>query len=148
MNRVNKVGVSVACVLGISLVVATYALFRGYFDDALFEVKQADWSTSGKVAILAERSDHQSLRSDEYFVLIGDHVFSPTELRAAFYRDHGIFAAASDCVSVRWTDAHNLTVSCRGKPLNENQIENVQKHQIGDVAIAYVNIADINRGKN
>jgi len=69
-------------------------------------------------------------------------------LRAAFYRDHGIFAAASDCVSVRWTDAHNLTVSCRGKPLNENQIENVQKHQIGDVAIAYVNIADINRGKN
>jgi hypothetical protein len=148
MNRVKKVGVSVACALGISLVGATFALFRGYFDRGLFEVKQTDWSSSGKVAILAERSDHQALNSDVYFVVIGDHVSSPTELRAAYHRNQRIFAAASDCLSVRWTDAHNLSVSCRGEPLDANQIENVQQHQSGDVAVIYVNIADIKRGKN
>ena len=124
---------------------ATFALFRGYFDHGLFEVKQTDWSSSGKVAILAERSDHQALSSSVYFVLIGDHVFSPTELRTAYYRDHGIFAAATDCLSVRWTDPHNLTVSCRGESLDASRIENVQQHQDGDVKITYVNIPAINR---
>jgi hypothetical protein len=147
MNRVNKVGVSVACALGIGLVVATFALFHGYFDHGLFEIKQTDWSSSGNVAILAKRSDHQALSSDVYFVVIGNHMFSATELRNAYYGPHVIFAAASDCLRIRWNDPHNLTVSCHDGLLDTSRIENIQQHQSGDVAIVYVNIPDINRGK-
>ena len=57
MNRALKV----LCASGIAFVAAAFALFRGYFDHGLFEVKQTDWSSSGKVAIVAERSDHQAL---------------------------------------------------------------------------------------
>jgi|SRR5580658_1076770 hypothetical protein len=146
MSRVKKVRVSVACTLGIALVAITFALSRGYFDHGLFEVKQTDWSPSGQVAMLAERSDHQALRSDEYFVLIGNHVFSPTEVRDAFYGRREVFNAASDCLSVHWSDPHNLTVSCCDGSLNASQI-NFQRLHTEDITITYVNIPDINRGK-
>jgi hypothetical protein len=146
MSSAKKAGVGVASALGIALIVATFAFSCGHFDNGLFEVKQTDWSQSGQVAMLAERSDHQALRSDEYFVLIGDHVFSPTELRDAFYGRREVFSAAGDCLSVRWSAARNLTVSCRDGSLDASHI-NLQRRRTRDVTITYVNIPDINRGK-
>ena len=146
MNRAKKVGVSVAGVLGFALMVATFVLSCGYFDNGLFEVKQTDWSQSGQVAMLAERSDPKALRSDEYFVLVGDHVFSPTELRDAFYGRREVFNAASDCLSVRWNTPSNLTVSCRDGSLDASHI-NLERRQTGDITITYVNIPDIAGGR-
>jgi hypothetical protein len=146
MNRVKKVGISVASSLGIASIVSALALSCGYFDHGLFEIKQTDQSKSGQVAMLAERSDHRALRSDQYFVLIGDHVFSPTEVRDAFYKHREVFNASSDCLGVRWSDPHNLTVSCLNGALEASQI-NFQRVHAGDITIAYVNIPDINRGK-
>ena len=58
-----------------------------------FDVKDANWSSSVRVAIVAKRSDREALSEDLLFVLIGDHVFSPTELRAAYYGHHAILDA-------------------------------------------------------
>jgi hypothetical protein len=147
MNRAQKVAVGAVCALCIALVAATFALFHGYFDHGLFEIKQTDWSSSGRVALLAKRFDHQALSSDVYFVVIGNHMFSATELRNAYHGPRVIFSAASDCLRIRWNDPHNLTVSCHDGLLDTSHIENIKQHQSGDVAIAYVNIPDINRGK-
>jgi hypothetical protein len=59
MTRLAKVLGLSACAAAISLPV--YRLFHGYFDHGLFEVKQAQWSPSKRVAIVAERSDHDAL---------------------------------------------------------------------------------------
>jgi hypothetical protein len=72
-------------------------------------------------------------------------MFSAIELRNAYHGPRVIFAA-SDCLRIRWNDAHSLTVSCHDGLLDTSHIENIQQHQSGDVAIAYVNIPDINRG--
>jgi hypothetical protein len=132
-------------VLSVSLLMAVcvYALFHGYFDHGLFEVKQLEWSPSAprRVAVVAKRSDHQAMNSDTYFVLIADHVFSATELRRAYHSDGVVFAAASDCLSVSWTDPHHLLVTCRNGTIDPAQIE-VCKIKNDDVLITYVNIAD------
>jgi hypothetical protein len=143
MSKRKKALAGGMCALGVALLLAVFALFRGYFDQGRFEVKEATWTPSGpaRVALVAERSDHQALSSDVYFVLIGDHVFSPTELRIAYYSQHALFAAASDCLSARWADPHNLAVMCRDGVVDSNHIE-VRKRQVGDVAITYVNIPD------
>lgn len=140
MSNAERIAVAALCALGLALMTATFALFHGYFDHGLFEVKQTDRSTSGHVAVLAKRSDHQALSSDVYFVLIEDHVPSATELLNAYHGPRVIFAAASDCLRIRWGDPHTLAVSCHGGSLDAGHIENVQQHQSGDVTITYANI--------
>jgi hypothetical protein len=145
MTKSTRLLAGVICVLGGALVVIAFALFNGYFDHGRFVVKEAAWSPLGpaRVAVVAERSDHQALSSDVYFVLMGDHVFSPAELRTAYHGDHVIFAAASDCLSVQWRGPNNLAVICRNGTIDSNHID-VHKLQAGDVAITYVNISDAN----
>jgi hypothetical protein len=132
-------------VLSVGLLMATvvYALFHGYFDHGLFEIKQVEWSSSAprRVAVVAERSDHEAMSSDVYFVLVGDHVFSPTELRHAYHSDDVIFAAASDCLNVSWRDSHHLILYCRNGAIDSAHI-NARKPRTDDIEITYVNIAD------
>jgi hypothetical protein len=98
MSKSKSILVGVACAVALVATGLTFALFHGYFDHGQFEVKQTNWSSSGRVAMIAERSDHEALGGLDYFVLIGDHVFSPTELRFAYYSHDVAFAAADDCV--------------------------------------------------
>jgi hypothetical protein len=119
--------------------VAIYALFHGYFDRGTFEIKSAQWLTSKEVAFVAKRADHQAMNNDEYFVLIGDHLFSPTEIRHAYYGDGVIFRAISDCLTLRWADSHDLQVACGDGSIIPSYIA-VQKYKSGDVSISYLNI--------
>jgi hypothetical protein len=143
MIKSKSVIVGLVCGLSVALLcgVFTFALFHGYFDHGQFEIKEMNWSPSTRVAIVAERSDHEALGGLDYFVLIGDHVFSPTELRLAYHSDNVAFAAADNCLSVRWIDAHNLEVMCRDRSLDSAHI-NVRKGRVGDIEITYVNIQD------
>jgi len=143
MNKNKRLLVGLVCALSVALVAIalTFALFHGYFDHGQFEIKETNWSSSARVAMVVERSDHDALGGLDYFVLIGDHVFSPTELRFAYHSDNVAFAAADDCVSVRWIDLRNLEVMCRDRSLDSRHI-NVRKRRVGDVAITYANIQD------
>lgn len=145
MSNAKKFGMSVALVLATILGAFVFAVSRGYLDSGLFEVQQTDWSPSGKVAMLAKRSDHQAMRSDEYFVLIADHIFSASEVRDAFYRNREVFNASSTCLSIRWSDPHNLTVSCHDGSLDADHI-NFQRPNAGDIKVTYINIPGIRRG--
>lgn len=143
MNKSIKIGLTVVFVVGVLLATAVYMLFHGYFDHGLFEIKQVEWSPSPRrhVAVVAERSDNEAMSSNTYFVLIGDHVFSPTELRMAYHSDNVTFAAAADCLSVNWKDPHHLIVSCRSGTVDSAHID-VRNTRTDDVLITYVNIAD------
>jgi len=59
MSSLVKIGLGVVFLLGALLSTAGYALFRGYFDHGLFEIKQVEWSPSPsrRVAVVAERSE-------------------------------------------------------------------------------------------
>lgn len=149
MSSAIKIVLGIAFLLGVLLTTGIYALFHGYFDSGLFEIKQVEWSSPSprRVAVVAERSDHQAMSSDQYFVFISDHIPSATELRLTYYSHDVIFRAAGDCLSVRWTDSHSLTITCAmgsPDPLYTAGIA-VQKRRFGDVAIKYVNIADIGK---
>jgi hypothetical protein len=141
MTKAGKTIVIFIAALVTTLVVIVLALFHGYFDRGKFEVRNAQWSTSGQVAVLAERSDHNALSSDIHFVLIGDHLFSPSELRRAYYSPAVIFATAGECLTLRWRDTHNLAVTCTDGSIDQAHI-NVQQRRSGDVDISYVNIPD------
>jgi hypothetical protein len=120
--------------------VLVFALFHGYFDHGLFEVKQSRWSPTNRVAMIAERSDHEALGGLDYFVLVGDHVFSPSELRHAYYGDVIIFSAESPCLTLNWKSPAQLEIDCEGDIVNVDHI-NLQKHQSGDIIVSYKNIA-------
>lgn len=125
------------------LALGWYVLIHGYFDHGLFEIKQVEWSSSTprRVAVVAERSDHEAMSSNIHFVLIGNHVFSPAELRRSYHSDAVVFAAASNCLTIRWSDPHHLVLDCRDDKIDAAHI-NVRKSIADDVAITYVNIAD------
>jgi hypothetical protein len=143
MSKLTKIRLSVVILLAVLLTTVVYLLFHGYFDHGLFEIKQVEWSPSAprRVAVVAERSDHQAMNSDIYFVLVGDHIFSASEMRRAYHSDDVVFAAANDCLSVSWRDSRNLVLNCRNSTIDSAQI-NVHKTTADEVAITYVNIAD------
>ena len=69
MNKTKKLAVGAICALGVALVVIVFALFHSYFDRGKFEVKEANWSSSGRVAMIAERSDHEAVSGDVFCVV-------------------------------------------------------------------------------
>jgi len=133
--------VCVACAVALVATGLTFALFHGYFDHGQFDVKQVQWSSTNQVAMVAERSDREALGGLEYYVLIGNHVLTSTELRFAYHSNDVAFSAGDDCLSIRWIAARHLEVMCRGRSLDSGHI-NVRKRQVGDVEITYVNIQD------
>lgn len=80
----------------------------------------------------------QALGGLESYVIIGDHLFNPKELRQAYYSQAAAFNAASNCLTIRWDGANRLIIGCNGSTIDANHI-NVQRHQIGNVVIAYEN---------
>lgn len=143
-DDISRLWLAILSILVLAPATGLYLLFHGYFDHGLFEIKQTEWSpsTSRRVAVVAERSDHEAMSSNYYFVLIADHIPSVRELRRTYYSHNVIFRAAGDCLNVHWTDPHALTITCRmgyTDPLYAGGIA-VQKHKADDVAVAYVNI--------
>ena len=124
------------------LVMATlYGLFHGYFDHGQFEIKRSQWSSTNQLAMVAERSDHEALGGLDYFVLIENHLLTPAELRHAYHSDAVVFSALTDdCLMLHWDGQNKLTITCNGSTVDRNHI-NAQKQQIGDISIAYENIA-------
>lgn len=140
MKRTTQVVTVVVCILLMLLVTGIYLLFHGYFDSGQFEIKEARWSPSKQVAILAERSDHDALGGLEYFVLTGNRLLSPTELRHAYYSNKVIFSAGSNCLDLRWDGSNKLVIRCVGPTLDRDQI-NAQNQRSGNISILYENIS-------
>ena len=137
MRKTATVAV-VACA-AVSIALGGYGLFYGYFDTGRFEVKDTQRSGS-RIAVVAERSDDSALGGLTYFVLIGDHEFSPRDLKHAYYSDAVVFDANTSCVSLRWEAPSRLVVTCDGPYLGPEHIS-VEKPRSGDVAVSYANIS-------
>ena len=138
MPTMKKVGYVMASVflIGASLMLFVFVSIHGFFDQGLFEVVKAEWSTPTQVASIAKRSDHEALSGDQYFVIVGDRLLTSTELRHAYYSDGLIFRAGSDCLTLHWENLHHLIVACYNRSIKPNEIA-VQHHQSGSVAISY-----------
>ncbi|HKF53296.1 MAG TPA: hypothetical protein VKB26_13355 [Candidatus Acidoferrales bacterium] len=140
MSKAWKIIAYLACVSMAGLAIAVYALFHGYFDRGHFEIKQFQWSSTKQVAMLAERWDDQALGGLADFVLVGNHVFTPAELRHAYYSDAVVFNAETDCLTLRWDGPNRLIIRCNGATLDFRHI-NAENQQVGNVAVSYENIA-------
>ncbi len=145
MTKARKIVLAIAlfCILCAVLVLFVFVSLHGYFDRGQFEIEKAEWVSSTQVAVVAKRSDHEALSGDQYFVVIGDHLFSSPELRHAYYAHGVIFRAGSSCLTVRWENPHHLIVTCEDRSIEPDQIA-VQQHQSGDIAISYVDIPNKN----
>ena len=89
--------------------------------------------------MVVERSDQQALSGYTYFVLIGDHVFSSTELRHEYHSSAVVFAAADSCLNLHWQGPATLVIACEGKRLTREHID-IEKNQSGGIAVLYENI--------
>jgi hypothetical protein len=141
ISKPAKIIAIVSSAITVAFVLAVYGLWHGYFDRGQYELLSTEWSESRQLAMIAKRSDHQALNGDEIFVLVSDHLFSPTELRYALHGPTVIFSTDRDCLSVRWTDTRHLVISCQGEPITDGEI-NRQKHQINEVMVSYSNIVN------
>jgi hypothetical protein len=141
MTKRNVIAITV-CTFAAALFACGYLLFHGYFDPGKFEIKRVQWSTAKQIAVVAERSDNEASGGLEYFVLVGDHLFTETELRHALHSNKPVFSTDRECLTLRWNDPHNLVITCDDKSITPADI-NVQQHQSGGVTITYVNIPNI-----
>jgi hypothetical protein len=132
---IKSLGVGAGAV-ALILALVVVALFRGCFDHGTFEVTSVAWANPTRAAIVARRSDHDALNSDQYFVFVDNHVPSPRELRATLYSSRPVFDTANPCVTARWRDASHLIVSCRDAVISPTEI-NFQGHRTGDVTVEY-----------
>ncbi len=131
-------GVGAVAILAIALL---YALFHGYFDHGQFEIKRVQRSSTNQVAMVAKRLDREALGGLDYFVLIGNQPFTPVELRHAYYSNAVVFSALTDdCLTLQWNGQNKLTIRCNGSTIDRDHI-NAQRQQIGNISIAYENIA-------
>jgi hypothetical protein len=121
------------------LIAATYALFHGYFDNGRFETEHVEWSSSKQVAMIAKRSDDEALGGYQIFLLVGDHLYSPKELRHAYYYDKVIFRADVDCLAAEWTDPGHLVIKCDRASIDPDSIAVEKRNQDG-LTISYLNI--------
>jgi hypothetical protein len=136
--QMSLVGVGAAAILAMAFL---YALFHGYFDHGQFEIKRFQWYSADQVAMVAERSDQEALGGLDYFVLTGNHLFTPAELQHAYYSNAVVFSALTDdCLTIKWEGPNRLIIGCNGSTVDRNHI-NAQRQQIGDISIAYENIA-------
>jgi len=74
------------------------------------------------------------------FVLVGDHLYSPRELRHAYYYDKVLFSSNKDCLHVAWQDSDHLVISCDGTQI-ESHFINVEKQTQNGFTVRYRNIA-------
>jgi hypothetical protein len=121
-------------------IVCVYALFHGYFDSGYFEVLRTDVSPTGKIAMVARRYDNQALGGLEYFVVIGDHTYSPRELRHALHYGEAVFDTANECVAASWAGPSELTVDCRHGAIPAEDI-NSELHRFEGITISYRNVS-------
>jgi len=139
------IGKKIALVVGFVVILTipiVYALFHGYFDQGRFEVIHAEPSSIGKVAMIARRTDDQALGGHEYFVVIGDHLYSPRELRHAMYYGGVVFSTNMDCLATRWETANQLVVACQNGSIAMGSI-NAELHHFQGIAISYKNISPL-----
>ena len=131
----RKVIAITVCTFAAAVFACGYLLFHGYFDPGKYEIKRVQWSTAKQIAVVAERSDNQSLGGLEYFVLIGDHLFTETELRHALHSDIPVFSTDRECLTLRWNDPHDLVITCDDKSITRDDI-NVEHHRSGEVSLS------------
>jgi hypothetical protein len=94
--RIRYVVASGIVLLCLAVVLFFFLDFRGNLDPGRFEVLRTARNSENIIAIVAKRSDDQAMSGDQYFVFVADHVYSPTELRAALHPSHMIFNADRD----------------------------------------------------
>ena len=143
MRKASRIAAITVCAVIMTVSIAAYALFQGYFDRGLYEVKEVQRFSPTQVAVVARTSNHRALDGDIYFVLIGDHVFSPKELRKAYYKRGAVFATNRDCLTVKWQGSRRLVIDCIGSAITPDQID-VQHHQSGQIAVSYINVSATN----
>jgi hypothetical protein len=141
MSKTVGIALVMACAAVIALSTIVYGLFHGYFDQGDFRVLSVQRSSLGQLAMVAKRSDHEALNGDEIFVLLGDHIFSPVELKHALHGPSVIFSTDRDCLTLKWQDPHNLVISCLGDAIVAGEI-NRQQHHRDNVVFSYTNIAN------
>jgi hypothetical protein len=139
MSRSLKIGAAIVLAVGMALAVAVYALFQGYFDRGKYEIVLVQRFSPDQFAVVAKRCDNDALNGDINFVLIGDHLFSPPELKRAYYARESVFGTDADCLTLRWENATELVVSCVGSSIKPGHID-FQHRRSGQISISYVNI--------
>jgi hypothetical protein len=128
-------GIAVLCV---AVVLFFFLDFRGNLDRGNFEVLRTVKNSDNKIAIVARRTDSEAMSSDLYFVFVGDHVYSPKELRLAVHRTHMIFRADRDGLDVRWAGPQQLIIECKNCEITKDDIDE-QRFRSGNISVQYLN---------
>jgi hypothetical protein len=136
MKRSRKIAIWLItlpiCVIGVWSILAWF----GVFDTAPYSITQSVNLAPGQIAMVGIRSDQTAMVGYEYFVLISDHVYSPTELRRYFHRS--IFSAGTGAFTIEKDSPSELVIRCRPNCGITKDIIETQEFSKGNIKIRYV----------
>jgi hypothetical protein len=136
LRRKHYVVASTIAVLCLAVGLFLFLDFRGCLDRGTFEVIQAAEGPGGRIATIARRYDHDSLGGNEYWVFVSDHIYSPKELRMAYYHSDKVFSADRDGFDVHWIGPNALEIDCNNCEITKDDM-NEQRTSSGNVSVRY-----------
>ena len=110
--------------------------FRGDLDSGHFEILQTEKLSEGEIAMLAERSDTTALSGNTYFVVVGSHLYSAPELRAALYRSGAVFVVGRPGITLHRNSSKGLEIRCVSCAITRDMIQ-TQEWSHNGISITY-----------
>jgi hypothetical protein len=124
---------TVVCAIAIWLALA----FMGVLDSGKFENAQSQTVSQNHIAMLARRSDSTALSGDRYFVVIGSHLYTSSELKRAFYSSRPVFVAGREGLDIYSVASNVLTIECKDCGVSKDLVEK-QRFSDDSIVIRYV----------
>jgi hypothetical protein len=132
-KRIAKwLAIALICAIGIWGILA----WLGVLDTAPYSVTQSVVLSPDRIAMVGLRSDEAAMIGYEYFVVIGDHVYSPSELRRSFHSS--VFSTGLGSFTLEREGPNQLLIRCAANCSITKDIVEIQKFSKGDIAIRYV----------
>lgn len=123
----------VVCAIALWLALA----FLGVLDSGKFEIAQSQIISQNHIAMLARRSDNTALSGDTYFVVIGNHLYTSSELKRAFYSSRPVFVAGRSGLDIYSAAPNVLTIECKDCGITKDLVEK-QRFSGDGIVIRYV----------
>ena len=111
--------------------------FHGVANADTVRVLESKAASTGKVAMLVERSDTSALSGNDVFVFLADHPYTVPQLRKNLYALNPVFQVGDDRLTLEWVNGNELDIRCRSCEVTKQTVT-TQKAFQSDIAIRYI----------
>ena len=95
------------------------------------DILETATASSGRIAMLIERSDHAALSGSDVFVFLTDHPYTVSELRKSLYAFEPVLHVGDPRLSLKWISGSELEIRCGACDVSPETITERKNAQAG-----------------